>query len=155
MEWARCTSRATCCLPDMRKVIKVLLPVYAANPLICQRFHREAEAASKLRHDCILGIDNFGTLDDGQLFIMSPYLEGQSLDSYLRGRGGRLAPHRALHLIVQLCDALDHAHGNGIIHRDPQARERVPGGHGRQSLCVEAPGLRDREGRRGGRGRPA
>src|SRR5690606_30828440 len=54
------------------KVIKVLLPEYARNPVLHQRFHREAEAASKLKHENILGIDNFGTLDDGQPFIMVP-----------------------------------------------------------------------------------
>ncbi len=104
-------------LRNKLKVIKVLLPEYAANPMVRPRFHREAEAASKLEHECILGIDNFGSLDDGQLFIMVPYLHGQPLDAYLHSRG-RLAPHRALHLIVQLCDALDHAHARGIIHRD-------------------------------------
>jgi serine/threonine-protein kinase len=105
-------------LPSALKVIKVLLPAYAANPVLRRRFHREAEAASKLKHEHILGIDNFGEFDDGQLFIMIPYLEGQPLDTYLRARGGRLVPHRALHIVVQLCDALDHAHSRGIIHRD-------------------------------------
>ncbi|HWO23686.1 MAG TPA: protein kinase [Kofleriaceae bacterium] len=100
------------------KVIKVLLPEYARNAILRQRFHREAEAASRLKHEKILGIDNFGTLDDGQLFIMVPYLEGQPLDAYLHSRGGSLSPYRALHLVVQLCDALDYAHAQGIIHRD-------------------------------------
>lgn len=104
-------------LPKL-KVIKLLLPKYAATPALRQRFRREAKAASRLDHDCILGIDTLGALDDGQLFIMVPYLRGQPLDAYLRSHGGRLAPHRALHLIVQLCDALDHAHERGIIHRD-------------------------------------
>jgi serine/threonine-protein kinase len=105
-------------MTNTAKVIKVLLPKFAQMPLLRQRFHREAKAASKLQHENILGIDNFGTLEDGQLFIMVPYLEGQPLDAYLHARGGRLAPHRALHLIVQLCDALMCAHGAGIIHRD-------------------------------------
>jgi serine/threonine protein kinase len=100
------------------KVFKLLLPKYAASPALRQRFYREAEAASRLKHECILGIDNFGALEDGQLFITIPYLDGQPLDAYLRSHGGRLAPHRALHLILQLCDALDHAHSHGIIHRD-------------------------------------
>jgi len=45
------------------KVVKVLLPEYAATPALRQRFLREAKAASKLDHDRILGIDNFGALD--------------------------------------------------------------------------------------------
>ncbi len=105
-------------LPNTHKVFKLLLPKYAVTPALRQRFHREAEAASRLKHECILGIDNFGSLEDDQLFIMIPYLDGQPLDAYLRSHGGRLAPHRALHLIVQLCDALDHAHSHGIVHRD-------------------------------------
>jgi eukaryotic-like serine/threonine-protein kinase len=104
-------------LPKL-KVVKLLLPRYAATPALRQRFHREAKAASRLEHECILGIDNFGALDDGQLFIMVPYLDGQPLDAYLHSHGGKLVPHRALHLIAQLCDALDHAHSRGIIHRD-------------------------------------
>jgi serine/threonine-protein kinase len=86
--------------------------------MIRRRFRREAEAASLLKHDKILGVDNFGTLEDGQLFMMVPFLDGEPLDVYLHKRGGRLAPHRALHLIVQICDALDHAHARGVIHRD-------------------------------------
>ena len=104
-------------LSSKLKVIKLLLPKYAANPVVRARFYREAEAASRLKHERILEIDNFGALDDGQLFIIFPYLQGQPLDSYLHSHG-RLTPHRALYLIVQLCDALDHAHASGIIHRD-------------------------------------
>ena len=105
-------------MPSTLKVIKVLLPEHAQHPILRQRFHREAEAASQLDHENILGIDNFGMLEDGQLFIMVPYLDGQPLDAYLRSRGGRLSPHRALHLVVQLCSALDYAHARGVIHRD-------------------------------------
>jgi serine/threonine protein kinase len=105
-------------LEDTKKVIKVLLPEYAQNPMIRQRFEREAKAVSRLKHDNILGIDGFGMLDDGQLFLRIPFLDGQPLDAYLRARGGRIAEHRALHILIQLCDALDHAHAMGIIHRD-------------------------------------
>jgi eukaryotic-like serine/threonine-protein kinase len=100
------------------KVIKVLRPDCAAEPVLRGRFRREAEAGSRLKHDKILGVDNFGTLEDGQLFMMVPFLEGESLDVFLHKRGGRLAPHYVLHLAVQICDALDHAHERGVIHRD-------------------------------------
>ena len=104
-------------LVNTKKVVKILLPEHARNPVLRQRFEHEAIAVSRLQHDCILGIDGFGALDDGQLYLIIPFLVGQPLDAYLHTRGP-LSPHRALHIIVQLCDALDHAHTKGIVHRD-------------------------------------
>lgn len=103
---------------SLKRVLKVLLPEYARNPAIRGRFEREAEAAAKLKHENILAIENYGTLPDGQLFMLVPFLEGEPLDRYLASKGGRLPLHRALHIILQLCDALDHAHAAGVVHRD-------------------------------------
>ena len=104
-------------LTNIHKVIKVLLPTYAQNADVRQRFEREAESASRLYHEHILRIDNFGSLPDGQLWLMTELLQGQPLDEFLRTRG-RLDEHRALRVILQLCSALEHAHEAGIIHRD-------------------------------------
>ncbi|HEX7837011.1 MAG TPA: protein kinase [Kofleriaceae bacterium] len=104
-------------LTNIHKVIKVLLPTYAQDPTLRQRFEREAESASRLHHEHILRIDNFGSLPDGQLWLMTEFLHGQPLDELLRTRG-RLAEHHALLVILQLCSALEHAHKAGIVHRD-------------------------------------
>ena len=101
----------------IRKAIKVLLPEYAGTRQYRQRFEREAEAVSKLKHDHILEVDDFGALPDGQLWLMTPFLEGQALDRLLRARG-RLGEHRALLILLQLLSALEYAHGLGIVHRD-------------------------------------
>ncbi|TMQ04042.1 MAG: serine/threonine protein kinase [Deltaproteobacteria bacterium] len=104
-------------LTHIRKVVKVLLPAYARHGELQQRFEREAHAASRLHHDHILKIDNFGKLPGGQPWLMTEILHGQPLDEFLRTRG-RLAEHRALLVLLQLCSALEHAHKLGIIHRD-------------------------------------
>jgi serine/threonine-protein kinase len=104
-------------LPHIHKVIKVLLPEYAQDPQLRERFEREAEVTSRLKHDHILEIDDFGALADGQLWLMTPFLAGDPLDEFLRRRG-RLAEHRALLILLQLCSALEHAHRAGIVHCD-------------------------------------
>jgi serine/threonine-protein kinase len=104
-------------LPHIHKAIKVLLPEYAQDPQLRDRFEREAEVVSRLKHDHILAIDDFGTLPDGQLWLMTPFLDGEPLDEFLRRRG-RLTEHRALLIVLQLCSALEHAHKAGVVHRD-------------------------------------
>jgi serine/threonine protein kinase len=103
-------------LKGLKKVIKLLLPEFAARPDVRARFEREASAASRLRHKRILGIDSFGEAE-GQLWLMTPFLEGMSLSDHLR-RFGPLSRDAALRVLLQLCAALDHAHRALVIHRD-------------------------------------
>jgi serine/threonine-protein kinase len=105
-------------LPNIRKVLKVVLPEYAQDPAIRDRFHREAEAVSQLVHPNIVGIDSVGTLDDGQLCMLIPFLEGQPLNEFVREHGRRLPPHCVLHIATHIARALDYAHRRGIVHRD-------------------------------------
>jgi serine/threonine-protein kinase len=104
-------------LENTQKVIKILLPEYARNAMLRERFEREAHAVSRLRHRHIIKIDDYGQLPDGQLFLMMPFLHGRPLDAYLRERG-TLTEHLALHILVQVCSALQHMHDAGIVHRD-------------------------------------
>lgn len=105
-------------LPNIRKVLKVVLPEFANNASIKERFLREAEAVSTLRHPNIVGIDAIGTLPDGRLCMVIPFLEGKPLDQFLAEHGGRLAPHRVMHIIAHIARGLDYVHRQGIIHRD-------------------------------------
>lgn len=100
-----------------RKVVKVLLPELSHNPQIVQRFENEARAAARLQHRNIIKIDDFGQLASGQWYILMPYLEGASLEAFLESHG-KLTTHQALHLLVQICAALQAAHDAGIVHRD-------------------------------------
>ena len=104
-------------LENTWKVIKVLLPTYARHAMLRDRFEREALAVSRLRHKNIITIDDYGQLPDGQLFLMMPFLVGRPLDEYLRDHG-KLSEHLALHILAQVCGALQHMHDAGIVHRD-------------------------------------
>lgn len=104
-------------LPNIKKVVKILLPEYSQHPVIRQRFEREAEAASRLAHEHVVEIDGFGALPDGQLFLIMPFLDGKPLDAYIREHG-RFTEHRTLHIVLQLCGALQHLHDAGMVHRD-------------------------------------
>jgi len=81
-----------------------------------ERFHREAKAASKLKHPNVIGILAYGSLPDGRPYFVMEYLPGRSLDERLRESppiGAEL-----LRLLAQVCDALAAIHLEGIVHRD-------------------------------------
>ena len=81
-----------------------------------ERFHREAKAASKLKHPNVIGILAYGSLPDGRPYFVMEYLPGHSLDVRLREsppRGAELS-----RLLMQVCDALAAIHLEGIVHRD-------------------------------------
>ena len=97
--------------------LKVLLHEYAKKDLIKQRFLQEAKAAAKIGHENIVDIIDFGHTPTGSLFFAMEYLEGDDLSKVLQMNGpmswGRTKP-----ILLQVCRALEAAHGKGIIHRD-------------------------------------
>jgi tRNA A-37 threonylcarbamoyl transferase component Bud32 len=97
--------------------VKLLHPEISANREALIRFRQEAQSASSIGHDNIVAIDDFGTMDDGRVFLTMEFLQGQSMGEAMQARGG-LDPVRALTLMVQVCDGLAAAHGKGIVHRD-------------------------------------
>jgi beta-lactam-binding protein with PASTA domain/tRNA A-37 threonylcarbamoyl transferase component Bud32 len=96
--------------------LKVLREQYSGDAEFVERFQREAQAISQLRHPCMVEVYDSGA--DGPVhYIAMEYVEGSNLKEYLR-RQGRLSPERALGIAAQVCDALAYAHAHGIIHRD-------------------------------------
>jgi eukaryotic-like serine/threonine-protein kinase len=80
------------------------------------RFRNEAQAAGRLLHPGIVAVYEYG--DDAQVaFIAMEYVEGSSLARYL-SHGVRFSDEDILSLVVQLLDALEHAHSQGVWHRD-------------------------------------
>jgi serine/threonine-protein kinase len=100
---------------DRRVAIKVLDERFAAM-LGPERFLREIVTAARLQHPHIVPVFDSGE-DGGRLFYVMPLIEGESLRSRLE-REKRLDPAEAVTLAREVADALDYAHGQGVIHRD-------------------------------------
>lgn len=85
-----------------------------------QRFEREAHTLAALRHPGIVPIYDYGT-EDGVTYIAEQLLAGPTLDTELarlNAQNRRMDRSAVLQVIAQLADALDYAHGRGVIHRD-------------------------------------
>lgn len=96
--------------------IKILHPHVAAKENNLQRFEREAQAASKLKHPNLVVVHDYGVTPDEVPYLVMELIEGKTLREEF-GKGG-LAPQRFFAIFQQVCDALDHAHRKGVIHRD-------------------------------------
>src|SRR5262245_545774 len=83
------------------------------------RLQREAQTTARLGdHPHIVTIHDIGD-EDGELYIVSQYLPGGSVDDLLASAPGRrLDPAHAIRIGIQLCEALEHAHRHGVVHRD-------------------------------------
>jgi serine/threonine protein kinase len=101
-----------------RKVaIKVLKPELVKNEEIRLRFKNEASMLAHLQHPNIVGLIDY-VEQDGGLFLIMEYVEGQGLDEYIKAQQTPISIERAKNLMIQIVDAFVYAHKNGIIHRD-------------------------------------
>jgi eukaryotic-like serine/threonine-protein kinase len=100
---------------DRIVAVKVLPAHVASDPDLRQRFEREARAVSSLNHPNICALYDVGQ-QDGTDFLVMEYLEGETLAARLQK--GPLTPGQLLPLGIQIADALDKAHRQGLVHRD-------------------------------------
>lgn len=82
-----------------------------------RRFHKEAQAASKLSHPNLVRAHDFGVLENQQPFYVMDLVEGQNLSEYSR-KVGALSIDEVLDIFIPVCFGLGYAHEQGVIHRD-------------------------------------
>ncbi len=100
---------------DERTGLEVALKIIAREGKAADRAEREAEAASRLRHERCLRAYGFGS-DSGHVYIAYEYVGGCTLREAMRG--GELRDGQAIEAAAQILDGLAHAHARGIVHRD-------------------------------------
>ena len=105
---------------DMRTghnvAVKVLRPEYNEDNEFISRFQREAEAASKMTHHNIVNLLDVG-MDGENRYLVMEYVQGKTLKTVIQERG-KLSPALAGQIAIRILSALEHAHRNGIVHRD-------------------------------------
>ena len=97
--------------------IKVLHSALGRNKEATQRFQREALASGRLDHPNIVGVSDFGVLDDGSLYLVMEALEGEGLGTRLE-REKRIPWLEAIEIVRGVLAGLRHAHDRGVVHRD-------------------------------------
>jgi serine/threonine protein kinase len=101
---------------DRLVALKVLPPDVGDSAERRARFRREAQLAAKLTHPNIVPLHSFGE-SDGLMYYAMGYVRGESLADRLR-REGRIPQEEIRLQLAQLAEALEYAHGKGVIHRD-------------------------------------
>lgn len=97
--------------------VKVLSPRFAFDHEWVQRFHLEARAALRIRHENVVRVTDFAVSSPGLVYMVMELIVGESLADLL-AREGRLPWRRALQIADGIAAALEAAHACGIIHRD-------------------------------------
>jgi serine/threonine-protein kinase len=97
--------------------IKLIRQRLAADPDFVRRFEREVHAATRLTHPAAVQVYDYGQEPDGTCYYVMEYLPGMTLEEIVR-RTGSFPPGRAIHVLGQVCGALQEAHSLGLVHRD-------------------------------------
>lgn len=109
---------------NRRVAIKVLLPEYADCEETVRRFNNEAVAVNALNHPGVVQVSDVGMSDDGHLYLVMEYLEGETLADRMNQAGGRLVEEEVVTICWQLSGVLAAAHAKAIIHRDVKPGNR-------------------------------
>jgi serine/threonine protein kinase len=104
-------------LIEKRIALKVLFPELTRRADLVARFLQEAKAASRIGHENVIDISDFGQSPEGLVYIAMEYLDGRDLSQLIKSDGPQ-SWQRARPILMQIAKALRAAHEHGIIHRD-------------------------------------
>jgi len=116
---------------DRLVAVKILPPEVGQDPAFAERFTREARAMARLSHPNIVAVHDFGQTDGLFYFIME-YIDGANLRQAIEA--GHIEPEAALAIVPQICDALQYAHDEGIVHRDVKPENVLLNAKGRVKI---------------------
>jgi len=107
---------------DRIVAVKVLPKRMSDNPEFVERFYKEGKAAARLAHNNVVQAIDVGSTPDGYHYFVMEYIEGKTLYDIMQpppvGDGRNFSEAEALQIMIQISDALVHAHERGLIHRD-------------------------------------
>ncbi len=109
--------------------VKVLPKRLSENPEFVDRFYKEGQAAAKLSHNNIVQAIDVGSTPNQHHYFVMEYIEGKTLFDMMapppEGDGKAFSEAEALDLMIQMADALLHAHERGLIHRDVKPKNII------------------------------
>ncbi len=97
--------------------VKVLREEFREDETFVRRFEREAQAASRMTHPNIANLLDVGVEEDGTRYLVIEFVSGKTLKQFIQ-ESGALRPDTAAQIIIRVLAAVQHAHQNGVIHRD-------------------------------------
>ncbi len=111
--------------------IKVPHPEMESDPLLFDRFRREAEIGAALDHPGVIKV--YQDPDQSRVYMAMEWVEGRLLRQIL-AEEGKLTPERAIRITVAICDVLQYIHGKGVVHRDLKPENIMVDEHDRIKL---------------------
>jgi eukaryotic-like serine/threonine-protein kinase len=100
---------------DRVVALKLPYPEIEADPVLMERFHREAAIGATLNHPGIIKV--FPDDHRSRLYMVMEWVDGRPLREVIN-QEGKLHAERAVSIALQVCNALDYIHGQGVVHRD-------------------------------------